>query len=318
MDSMTPEEQNNALFSSAYEYQKFGKGDDVNIELFMKKELKNRGLDVNLLCKAHLEYLIKNTKISTDNMVKENRTTQQIIDELTNDLNIQKTSLKDIKVKEASSNEILKATNDYVNYMIKNISDSQNTEMATLLLNHNKAMDNINGMYRSDIINKTIYEKYLIDYRNILLQLGKDLVKYYDTLIKSISVGYDKEEAVINSDYYKELYKAVKRENDTFTNTKEYINDLYSGDGKVVEYELQYLEQSGLAVLILWYIYYIIAIIGTYTIIYKNVNTKFYKKIMIILIMVFYPQLSLYLELYAYNVLLYIHNNTTKRIIVPV
>jgi hypothetical protein len=46
----------------------------------------------------------------------------------------------------------------------------------------------------------------------------------------------------------------VKHE-DTFDSMKDLVKDLYSGTAKV-EYEIQYLDQSGMAMLVLWYILY--------------------------------------------------------------
>jgi hypothetical protein len=63
---------------------------------------------------------------------------------------------------------------------------------------------------------------------------------------------------------------------------KDLVKDLYSGTARV-EYEIQYLDQSGMAMLVLWYIYYIMAIIGIYFM-SKNVDIKIYTKILVVVV----------------------------------
>jgi hypothetical protein len=54
-------------------------------------------------------------------------------------------------------------------------------------------MGSIKELYRSDIENKTLYEQYLKEYRDKLLELSTSLLTYYDELINSINIGYQKE-----------------------------------------------------------------------------------------------------------------------------
>lgn len=313
-NNLPESERANSLFATAFDYQEFGKGDSVDIQTQFKNLLIKNGLDLNALCKSHLEKIIKDMVDKTNKLTDENRSTQYIIDKLTNDLSVYKTTLHDINDKKKKSDEILTNATNYVDYMIQNIKDYQNEDLETLLLSHNKTMDTIKNLYSSDIINKTLYEQYLKEYRDQLYELSVSLLKYYDELINSINIGYQKEQTAINTDHYNELYDMVKHENDTFTSMQDFIKDLYSGDGKNVEYELQYVEQSKLAMLVLWYLYYIMAVIGIYFMI-KNVNIQIYTKMLIILIIVFYPQILLYLELYVYKVLSYINNKISLNIL---
>jgi hypothetical protein len=175
-------------------------------------------------------------------------------------------------------------------------------------------MGSIKELYRSDIENKTLYEQYLKEYRDKLLELSTSLLTYYDELINSINIGYQKEKTATGVDYYNEMYVMVKHENDTFDSMKDLVKDLYSGDSKKVEYEIQYLDQSGMAMLVLWYIYYIMAIIGIYFM-SKNVDIKIYTKILVVVVIFFYPQILLYLELYAYKGLSHISDRTADNIL---
>lgn len=314
LNSLPENERTNSLFSAAFDYQKFGDGDSINMQSQFKELLKKNGLDLTALCEAHLAKLIKDITDKTTTLTDENRSTQYIIDNLTNELSIYKTSLQDITSKKIKSDEILTNSTKYVDYMIKNISDTQNDDLEILLLNHNKSMDTIKNLYSSDIINKTLYEQYLMEYRDKLYELSTSLLTYYDILINSINIGYNKERTAINTGYYNELYNMVKHENDTFMSIQDAIKDLYSGDNKIVIYELQYLEQSGIAMLVLWYIYYIMALIGIYFM-NKNSKVSFFIKIIIVMLIFFYPQILLYLELYIYNALSYFRNKTTENIL---
>jgi hypothetical protein len=87
-------------------------------------------------------------------------------------------------------------------------------------------------LYRSDIENKTLYEQYLKEYRDKLLELSTSLLTYYDELINSINIGYQKEKTATGVDYYNEMYVMVKHENDTFDSMKDLVKDLYSGTAK--------------------------------------------------------------------------------------
>jgi hypothetical protein len=66
--------------------------------------------------------------------------------------------------------------------------------------------------------------------------------------------------------------------------------------------------------LVLWYIYYIMAIIGIYFM-SKNVDIKIYTKILVVVVIFFYPQILLYLELYAYKGLSHISDRTADNIL---
>lgn len=314
VNKLPENKRNDSLIAAAYEYQEFGEGSEVAMETQFRSLLVKSGLDLTAMCKSHVDRLVKDMVDKTNNLTAENRSAQYIIDKLTNELSVHKTTLLDITEKKKKSDEILSDANSYVDYMLQNIKDSQDADMEMLLLNHNKTMDSIKNLYSSDIINKTLYEQYLKEYRDKLLELSTSLLTYYDELINSINVGYQREKNATGVDYYNEMYVMVKNENDTFDSMKELVKDMYSGDSKKVEYELQYLDQSGMAMLVLWYTYYIMAIIGIFFM-SKNVSITVYTKILVVVVIFFYPQILLYLELYAYNGLSHIHNRTTENIL---
>jgi hypothetical protein len=61
--------------------------------------------------------------VKTTKLTAENRSAQYIIDKLTNELSVYKTTLVDINEKEKNPT-ILSDANSYVEYMLKNIQDS--------------------------------------------------------------------------------------------------------------------------------------------------------------------------------------------------
>jgi hypothetical protein len=76
--------------------------------------------------------------------------------------------------------------------MLKNIQDSQDADLkrfAEPQQNHGQYKE----LYRSDIEKINPYEQYLKKYRDKLLELSTSLLTYYDELINSINIGYQKE-----------------------------------------------------------------------------------------------------------------------------
>jgi hypothetical protein len=61
------------LFAAAYDYQEFGKGDEVNIETQFRSLLLKSGLDLTAMCKAHVDRLVKDMVVKTTKLTAENR-----------------------------------------------------------------------------------------------------------------------------------------------------------------------------------------------------------------------------------------------------
>jgi hypothetical protein len=121
--------------------------------------------------------------------------------------------------------------NSYVEYMLKNIQDSQDADLETLLLNHNKTMGSIKELYRSDIENKTLRTIFKRVPRQIVRvkHLAPHLLRRVDKLYKH---RIPERKTATGVDYYNEMYVMVKHENDTFDSMKDLVKDLYSGDSK--------------------------------------------------------------------------------------
>jgi hypothetical protein len=94
---------------------------------------------------------------------------------------------------------------------------------------------------------------------------------------------------------------------------KDLVKDLYSGTAKRsnTRYSI-WISRNGYAGIVVHILY--MAIIGIYFM-SKNVDIKIYTKILVVVVIFFYPQILLYLELYAYKGLSHISDRTADNIL---
>jgi hypothetical protein len=282
-----------------------------NIDGIFKDILKENGLDTSSFCDINVRALKsqydKNKdllNISNNDVI--NNISGKLADKAKQEIDIA-TNSKFIASNDTTVNDYnirLDQQLDDANTSKRNALSSISTEYTPIINSSQYSSDiSLNG-YTSSL--NAINSTNSINYQN-----NNTSINVYDDIInRQIPAIYKKEISDVSGVYYKTIYSSIATQNIGVNELLNNIKKIHSVDNRRMKYEYDPINKLTAANVYIWYLYYIILIYVIY--ITTTISVEIASsglKIILILIMIIYPQLAPILEDYLYYILKNLQDN---------